>query len=140
SEPADELLGVAAVIGEVIDVPLLAAVAGVADVEPLVDELLDAHLLRIGDGRAVEFTHALVREAVLAELSPLRRARLHRTTAETLVAGDEEHHLEEIAHHLSEAGDARAAGYLQRAAEHALAMLAYEEAADLFARALEVAG
>ena len=139
SEPADELLGIAAVIGEVVDVELLAAVAGTADVEPLVDELLDAHLLRIGDGRAVEFTHALVREAVLTELSPLRRARLHRTTAEALVAADEEHHLEEIAHHLSEAGDARAARYLQRAAEHALAMLAYEEAADLFARALEVA-
>jgi tetratricopeptide (TPR) repeat protein len=139
SEPADELLGVAAVIGQAIDLQLLAAVAAVEDVEPLVDELLDAHLLRPGDDRAVEFTHALVREAVIAELSPLRRARLHRTAADALATRDEERHLEEIAHHLSEAGDERAATYLSRAGEHALAMLAYEEAAELFGRALEVA-
>ncbi|HEX5621127.1 MAG TPA: AAA family ATPase [Solirubrobacteraceae bacterium] len=139
TEPADELLGVAAVIGEVVDVRLLATVARIDDAEPLVDELLDAHLLRLGDDRAVEFTHALVREAVLAELSPLRRARLHRTTADALAARDEERHLEEIAHHLSEAGDERAATYLRRAGERALAMLAYEEAAELFGRALEVA-
>jgi tetratricopeptide (TPR) repeat protein len=141
SEPADELLGVAAVIGEVVDVGLLAAVASppAPALEPLVDELLEAHLLRPGDERTVEFTHALVREAVAAELSPLRRARLHRAAAEALAARGEERHLEEIAHHLSEAGDERAAGYLRRAGEHALAMLAYEEAAELFARALEVA-
>ena len=139
SEPADELLGVAAVIGEAVDARLLAAVAAADDVEPLLEELLGAHLLRPGDGRAVEFTHALVREAVLAELSPLRRARLHRTTAEALATCDEDRHLEEIAHHFSEAGDERAAQYLQRAGEHALAMLAYEEAAELFGRALEVA-
>ena len=139
TESADELLGVAAVIGAVIDARLLAEVAGVDDVEPLLEELLDAHLLRPGDGRAVEFTHALVREAVVAELSPLRRARLHRTTAEALAARAEAPHLEEIAHHFSEAGDARAADYLLRAGEHALAMLAYEEAAELFGRALEVA-
>jgi hypothetical protein len=139
SEPADELLGIAAVIGEVVDLRLLAAVAQIEDAEPLLEELLDAHLLRPHDERSVEFTHALVREAVVAELSPLRRARLHRSAADALAARDEERHLEEIAHHLSEAGDDRAAAYLRRAGEHALAMLAYEEAAELFGRALEVA-
>jgi tetratricopeptide (TPR) repeat protein len=141
SEPADDVLGVAAVIGQLVDTDLLAAVAGrpAPEVEPLLDELLDAHLLRTGDGRTVEFSHALVREAVAADLSPLRRARLHRAVAEALTARDEEHHLEEIAHHLSEAGDERAARYLRAAGEHAMGMLAYEEAAELFARALEVA-
>jgi tetratricopeptide (TPR) repeat protein len=139
-EEADELLAVAAVLGEAVDARLLATVAGRApdDVEPLLDELLDARLLRAGD-RGFEFTHALVREAVGAEINPLRRARLHRRTAEALAAAGEESHLEEIAHHLSEAADERAAGYLRRAGDHALAMLAYEEAAELYGRALEAA-
>ena len=64
---------------------------------------------------------------------------MHRTAADALAARGEERHVEEIAHHLSEAGDERAAEYLRRAGEHALAMLAYEEAAELFARALEAA-
>jgi tetratricopeptide (TPR) repeat protein len=141
SEPADELLGIAAILGQVVDSALLAAVADrpAAALEPSLDELLDAHLLRTGDERTVEFTHALIREAVAAELRPLRRSRLHRSAAEALGARGEERHLEEIAHHLSEAGDERAGRYLRRAGEHALAMLAYEEAAELFARALEVA-
>ena len=130
---ADALLDLAAVLGATVDPALLAAVAG-ERVEALLDELVDARLLRVA-GRALEFPHALVREAVEADLNPLRRARLHREVAEALIARDGE--LGEIAHHLSEAADPRAAGYLRRAGEAALAMLAYEEAAELFARALE---
>jgi tetratricopeptide (TPR) repeat protein len=141
SEPADELAGVAAVVGQTVDPKLVAAAAGrpPREIEPLLDELLDGHLLRAGDARGLEFPHALVREAVLADLSPLRRARLHRAVADALAAQDEDSHLEEIAHHLSEAGDDRAGPYLRRAGDHALAMLAYEEAAELYARALDVA-
>jgi tetratricopeptide (TPR) repeat protein len=55
-----------------------------------------------------------------------------------LIARGEDDHLEEIAHHLYEALDAgRAVGYLTRAGERALEMLAYEDAAAFFARALE---
>ena len=140
SEPADALLGVAAVLGHVVDPVLLADVAGrpAAAVEPLLDELLDARLLR-ATGAGLEFSHALVREAVVAELSPLRRARLHRAAADALAGRTGEAHLEEIAHHLYEAADERAADYLRRAGDRALAMLAYEEAAAHYARALEVA-
>ena len=109
-----------------------------AAVEPLLDELLDARLLRAA-GAGLEFSHALVREAVVAELSPLRRARLHRAAADALAARAGEAHLEEIAHHLYEAADERAADHLRRAGDRALAMLAYEEAAAHYARALEVA-
>jgi tetratricopeptide (TPR) repeat protein len=139
SESADELLSVAAVLGQVVPVRLLEAVAGRrADaIEPALDELLDAHLLRVGDDGAFEFTHALVREAVATELNPLRRARLHRRAAEALAERDADGPLEEIAHHLSEAADERAPVYLRRAGERALDMLAYEEAAEFFGRALE---
>jgi tetratricopeptide (TPR) repeat protein len=140
SDEADELLGVASVLGEAVDAELLARVAGrePAAVEPLLDELFDARLLVPVAGRELRFPHALVREAVIGDLNPLRRARLHRAAAEALIA--EGGHLPEIAHHLSETADPRAAEYLRRAGEAALAMLAYEEAAELFGRALEATG
>ena len=136
---ADELLAVAAVLGQRVDAGLLQSVAQrpAEEIEPALDELFDAHLLRAGDERGFVFSHALVREAVDAELNPLRRARLHRRAAEALAARGRDRHLEEIAHHLSEAADPRAADALRRAGEHALAMLAYEEAAEFFARALD---
>jgi DNA-binding SARP family transcriptional activator len=136
---ADELLAVAAALGQRVDAGLLQSVAQrpAEEVEAALDELLDAHLLRVGDERGLAFSHALVREAVVAELNPLRRARLHRRAAEALEAQGDDRHLEEIAHHLSEAADPRAAGALHRAGEHALAMLAYEEAAEFYARALD---
>jgi tetratricopeptide (TPR) repeat protein len=140
SPDADDLLAVAAVLGQVVDASLLAEVAGSLDVERLLDELFDARLLLSGDGRTLEFPHALVREAVDRDLNPLRRARLHRQAAETLMAAAEERHLPEIAHHLCEAADERAPEYLRRAGEEALAMLAYEEAAAQFERALDAAG
>ena len=139
SPEADELLAVAAVLGLAVDAELLADVAGrpVAEVEPLLDELFEARLLLARQGRALEFPHALVREAVDRDLNPLRRARLHRAAAAALIARGEEHHLAEIAHHLSEAADERAPDYLRRAGEEAMTMLAYEEAAAQFERALE---
>ena len=131
SPAADELLAVAAVLGERVDPQLLDRMVPGAE-EPL-EELLAASLLRPG----VEFTHALVREAVIADLNPLRHGRLHRAAADALVADGEDRHLEQIAYHLAEARDPRAGAYLRRAGERALAMLAYEEAARHFAHALE---
>ena len=142
SPEADQLLAVASVLGEVVDAELLASVAGrpAAEVEPLLDELFDARLLLPVAGRELRFPHALVREAVDGDLNPLRRARLHRAAAEALIARGEAGHLVEIAHHLSETADPRAAEYLRRAGGEALAMLAYEEAAELYGRALEATG
>jgi hypothetical protein len=74
---------------------------------------------------------------VLADLNPLRLARLHRAAADRLIEAGAQP--EEIARHLAEARDERAADYLRRAGEHALAMLAYEEAAAHFARAAALA-
>jgi DNA-binding SARP family transcriptional activator len=145
-EDAEELVAVASALGLEMEVGVLEACAGLeaARAEAALDELVRAHLLRPADRARVEFPHALVREAVYGDLNALRRARLHRRIADALVGLSEERHLEEIAHHLYEAAgpaDAqRAVDYLARAAERALAMLAYEEAAEFLSRALEAHG
>jgi DNA-binding SARP family transcriptional activator len=144
-DDADLLLAVAAVLGLEVDLGLLEAVAELPAerAETALDELIAADLLRPAQGsaRGVEFPHALVREAVDAELNALRRRRLHRRAADALIAVSEDRHLEEIAHHLSEAASPadtdHVVDYLRRAGERAVAMLAYDEASRFLARALE---
>jgi DNA-binding SARP family transcriptional activator len=141
SDDANALLEVAAILGLEQDAAALEATAGFAPdaIEAALDEVLDARLLRpAATPRRFEFAHALVREAVLHELNVLRRQRLHRRAADALIALGEDRHLEEIATHLFEAADAaRAAEMLERAGRRALDGLAYEDAADRFARALD---
>jgi hypothetical protein len=92
------------------------------------------------------FAHALVRDTLLESLGATRRARLHLVAAEALEEGygDElEAHLAEVAHHFlqaaSEGGAERAVDYAARAAQRAVVQFAYEEAARLYERALDVA-
>jgi DNA-binding SARP family transcriptional activator len=140
-DAANELLAVAAILGLEQDAAALQATARLEpDVEELaLDEVLRARLLRPAAApRHFEFAHALVREAVLHELNVLRRQRLHRRAADALAELGEDRHLEEIAAHLFEAADARrAAEMLDRAGRRALDSLAYEHAAEQFARALD---
>src|SRR5207302_7431377 len=140
----NELIAAAAILGLQHDVRALQLTARLqADAaETALDEILRARLLRpTPSGRRFEFTHALVREAVLDEYNVLRRARLHRRAAEALAELGEEQHLEEIAMHLFEAASTadarRAAEMLLRAGHRTLDRLAYEDAADLFDRALQ---
>jgi|GEM_PF-396956 len=142
-----ELLAQVAVVGAEPDVPLLAAVDGV-DVPTLLDRLDPALaagvLVEADDGLRVAFAHALLREALLADLSPVRRRRVHAAVARALVARDTGGQPSpELAHHLVEAGplgDLSAARAAARAVgEQALARFAYDEAARWFGRALDVA-
>src|SRR5437763_10720437 len=91
------------------------------------------------------FAHALIRETIYEELGAAERARLHGRIGEVLEAlhqMDPTAHLATLAHHFLEAvpagGAEKAITYSTRAARHAEASLAYEDAAVLFARALEV--
>ena len=143
-DDANELLAAAAILGLEHDARALEATAGLQPdaAEAALDVILRGRFLRsAASPHRFEFSHALVREAVLHEANPLRRARLHRRAAEALTALGEDRHLEEIAFHLFEAAsiaDARrAAEMLVRAGERALEGLAYEDAADRFERALE---
>lgn len=89
------------------------------------------------------FAHALVREALYADLSPARRLACHRQVGdalETLYAADLDAHSDELAAHFVAAAplgrtDA-AIGYAVRAGRSALSRLAYEQAADLYEQAL----
>jgi DNA-binding SARP family transcriptional activator len=141
SDAANDLLAVAAILGLEQDASALQATARLEPdaEEAALDEILRARLLQpAATPRRFEFAHALVREAVLHELNVLRRQRLHRRAADALTGLGENRHLEEIATHLFEAADARrAAEMLVRAGRRALDRLAYEDAAERFARALD---
>lgn len=91
------------------------------------------------------FTHSLIRETLYEDLAVPRRALLHRRLAEALeplYERDSGAHVARLAHHFSEAargGDSeRAVHYLVRAAEHSLALLAYEEAVHHYHAALDL--
>ncbi|HEY4462912.1 MAG TPA: AAA family ATPase [Streptosporangiaceae bacterium] len=90
SDPAQRVLRTAAVAGRRADDELVRAVAGlpVADYESAVREAVAQQLL-IPDGRdGYAFRHALLREAVYADLLPGERTRLHGALA-ALLAGEQ---------------------------------------------------
>src|SRR5581483_11599013 len=88
------------------------------------------------------FSHALIRETLYDGMSALRRARTHRRVGEVLEERGDEHQLTALALHFTRAAapqDAdKAVEYARRAGEQATAMLAHEDAAEHYARALEV--
>ncbi len=90
------------------------------------------------------FSHALIRETLYDELSTTRRVRLHRRIGEALeqlYGQTKGPHLAELAYHFFQAapgGDIdKAIHYAVSAAERATSLLAYEEAAGHYERALE---
>jgi tetratricopeptide (TPR) repeat protein len=91
------------------------------------------------------FSHGLIGETLLAGMPAARRMAGHRAVGEALeqlYRGAIDAHLAELAHHFlfaaPQADLGRALDYAQRAADQALDNLAYEQAADLYARALQV--
>ena len=143
-ESTNRVLGVAAVAGRSFSLPLLERV------EPLrgdnilesVEEAAAAQLVREEPGRPGDysFAHPLIHETLYDELSSARRARLHGALADALDSDDPDL-LVPIARHRIEAGGAggRAVGAALAAARHDLGRLAYEDAAAICERALEVA-
>ncbi|TMC03996.1 MAG: tetratricopeptide repeat protein [Chloroflexi bacterium] len=119
SPPCRSLLLTASVLGQRFRLGLLEATSGLAG-EP----------------------HALVVEVLWGGLSAVRRRELSLRAAlalEELHAVDVEPWLTQIAHHFRLAGEwGRAIEYATRAGRRALGMLAYEDAAVHFERALEM--
>jgi DNA-binding SARP family transcriptional activator len=148
---AIELLRVAAVIGRSVDASLLERVSLLAEDEFLsaLEEALAAGLLVEADERPgfYLFSHGLIRETLYEGMSIPRRARLHKRVGEAIevVQGRRRaRYLPELAYHFTRGADAenaeKAITYALRAAEQATGMLAHEEAAEHYARALEVQG
>ena len=148
SENANTALGIASVLGRDFSLDLLERVA---DLTP--DELVDGLDEAIRSGIVLEaqgpaghysFAHALVRETLYEELTATRRVRLHRRFAaifEELTNGDPDRYVSELAYHFLEAAQVaeadKAIDYARRAAAKAVSLLAYEEGARLYERALQ---
>lgn len=145
-EEVRRILALAAVVGSDVDVATLAGAEGV-DLPTMLDRLDPALatgvLTEDGGALRVRFAHALLRESLLAELTPPQRRRLHARVAAALQRRPGGTVSTELAHHLVEAGPmgdlrtARAAAV--EVARRAAAGLAFDEAARWFGRALDVA-
>ncbi|BBY71638.1 hypothetical protein MPRI_38250 [Mycobacterium paraintracellulare] len=137
----NKALAAAAVVGSRFSLELVEQVVG-NDLIDAFDEARNAGIVIEEPGGNYRFNHALVRQSLLAELASVRRMRLHQRIATTLEAmpGADDELLAELAHHYFEcawAGNAaKAVLYCRRAADQAMARLAYEGAADLYRHAL----
>ena len=148
SEPCRRILGPAAVIGRDFELQLLAAAVGAQPAAVLVhiaEAASTGVIEEIRPGRH-RFTHALLREALYLDLSPAERAAAHARVAASIVGlgpGARAANIDALAHHLhnalplSDASEALLAAV--EAAEAAEAQLAFEQAADRYAEAIEVA-
>jgi hypothetical protein len=128
----------------------------VATLQLVCDAPLDEVLAAVGDGIAagvlspqprasspVRFAHVLIRETLYQALPPARRIDLHARCARALGrahAGDIDAHLAELAHHCFESGPTGAwldaADFCARAGQRAFDLLAFDDAARHFERAL----
>jgi DNA-binding SARP family transcriptional activator len=143
-DDARGLLSLGAVAGQDFDVGVLAAALDqpLADVLDALDPAVATGLVTDEDGTRLAFAHGLLRDTLLAALSPAQRRRLHGRLAAALGARPDpgDRRLAELAHHLLEAGPAgdldAAVDAAARASERSLARLAYDDAARWAARAL----
>jgi ATP/maltotriose-dependent transcriptional regulator MalT len=136
---AERLLRVAAVIGQAVPFSLWAVVADATEETLLavLEAAIEAHLVETTD-EGFRFTHALVREALHEGILPPRRRVLHRRIAEALLAMPRPE-VEAIAHHLREAGDARAVEWLIAAGDRAIPLFAWRSALASFEAAQHLA-
>ena len=141
SQPCHDLLVALAVAGPDTHARRLTALLGNAPAQlvALVDEAVSTGLV-VEQSQRLSFAHALLREAVYADISPSRRRALHLAAADRLTAdgGPDA----EVVRHLLRAVPLapldRVVGVGERAARAAVAMQAYEDAADLYGRLLDL--
>ena len=147
TEGTNKILSLASVIGREFDLALLEQIAEMPEdaIFDAIDEAKAAALVAEVGGQVERytFTHALVRATLYEDISPARRARLHRrvgSALERLTETRPGQRIDELTRHWMAAttiGDApKAIAYARQAAEHALAGLAFEEAAKYYDQAL----
>ena len=143
-ERTRRLLALAAVAGSEFDAELVRAGSGEPEETVLdaLDDALRAGLLKeLPDTARLAFSHALVRDALVGQLSAARHRYLHRRIAEVLVERAErapEQWLVPLAHHAlagTPADPDPALAYALDAGRQAVERLAWEDAVELLARA-----
>jgi predicted ATPase len=144
---ARRLAQVAAVVGRDFPAAILERLEPGGSVDQDLAVLLRAEVIRERrryPEREYSFEHGLLRDAALSTLTPARRRELYAAVAgayEQVFAASLDQHAEVLAHYYAQSeNDAKALEYLERAAEHATALNAEPEAAQLWRRAEEIAG
>lgn len=143
--PAQELLHEASVLGQTFAFDDLAAMGrrNVEENERALEESVAAGLVREGERQNYVFAHALIQQALYADLSRPRQQRLHRRAGEVLERLPErvrEGREAEIADHLLAGGDrARAPRLVLLAGDRAEAFFAHRDAEQRYATALQLA-
>ena len=147
-QKAGVILNAAAVIGAMFDLDVLIAASGL-DEEPVID-LVEAAVLagivtedpqHVGRYR---FSHGLVRDTLVDGLSDVRRSRLHRKVGQAMAGivdgGGGDITVFDVAHHLQAGSGVGAAeealAWTVRAADEAMARLAFEQAEEQLRRAI----
>jgi len=149
SSDCRRILEIASVVGRDFELRVLQPVSGLdaGQLLMLLEEAEAARLVGVVPGELSRwrFAHALVREVLYEGLLAARRVRLHGLVADALEAvhaAEPGPHLAELAHHLVEAAPgsektaARAVQMATAAGRRSMEMLAWEDAAELFQRAL----
>ena len=145
AQESNRLLLLASVLGREFPLDVLALLGGVSDDELLVwlDEAIAARVVsdvHDSPGR-LQFAHVLIRDTLYDGLTSARRPRLHKLAVAALEQLNEDHpgpHLGALAHHSIAAGEhVKGLRYARQAANRAVELLAYDEAARLFGLALE---
>lgn len=148
-QPQDlQVLSVIAAVGRDASLPLIVHGSGVpqADVERALQRADAESLLRetVGEPRRYRLAHSVMADVVYRQLSADRRAELHATIGEYLeTAGAAESDVQagELARHFLAAGPSlrsRGAEHARTAAQQAFGVCAYDQAAELYERILEV--
>ncbi|HLJ69602.1 MAG TPA: AAA family ATPase [Chloroflexota bacterium] len=144
-QSSQEILAVAAVAGRVILQSVLEQVVAWTDTDLLsaLEAACEARLLEEAGGRAYQFPHDVIREALEADLGRARRTLLHRKLGEALEQQPEQARLgraAELAWHFLEGDDPeRALWHSLIAGNEAARAFAHEEAERHYRTALKLA-
>ncbi|MBW3589803.1 MAG: AAA family ATPase [Actinobacteria bacterium] len=150
-EKALKVLTAGAIIGKAFSYRLLETLADPAEEEQLLDSIDQARSSGLISEITSEaepqfaFSHELIRQTLLSNVSLPRRQRLHLKVAEAIekMAGDSPgSFVADIAHHFSQAGAAadptKASEYLSLAGDRAKAAAAFDDALRKYSEALDI--
>ncbi|HSS12084.1 MAG TPA: AAA family ATPase, partial [Acidimicrobiales bacterium] len=146
--PVRELLQVAALVGLEFPLKIPAAVVGIGEAESLsrIERAVGAGIVHEISVDRFRFTHGLVQDALIAELSHSRQAHLHGAIAASMeqqFGSAIDDYLRALAHHWANAGGdegtlVKALEYAVRSARRGLELLAFDAAVEDYDAAVAI--